>query len=245
MNFNLLATFNVSYCPSVIELINSENKKFIIGTYELVTQESDGLNFIDLEGIETKNNRLGSLILFQEKIIYELKCLDGGVFDLKVISTYKGCDLVYTAHSNGTFAIYQILDQLIQLKQKIITKCSFLTSIVSVNYATSKNITLIGDDKSHLLMYQSCELQTKLKLTQSDYPIWCIALRKLEGDEFLVVAGSDDSKIRFLKTMNGKLNLISSQTVSSSGVTSIAFASRDLFLNCKFIDDNIFIGSYD
>ena len=242
MKFNLVTDFTISYSPSAIQLINSDKKLFIIGTWELIDKTSER----DKNELIAKNYRVGSLILFEEKILHELECLDGGVFDIKVICNHYDYDLALTTHGNGIFAIYQIQNNQIQLKQKIVTPCSMLTTLATINLTKSKNITFIGDDCTNLLQIENFEIQSKLKLSLIDYPIWCIELRQLQDEELIILTGSDDGKLRFLKSKNAqKLSLISTHDIASAGVTSIAFASCDVFLNCKFINDDILIGSYD
>src|SRR5689334_9852630 len=104
LEFEQFNEVTLKHCPCVLELLDQSTELFVVGTYELDEE---------LQGHETHdNNRRGSLALLRDaRLITELKCTNGGVFDLKVVSRSK----ILVAHANGHLASYSIEDDIISL----------------------------------------------------------------------------------------------------------------------------------
>lgn len=249
-------TIYIRQSPSVIDYIN-KLQLYIIGCYQLISDQNIDDN-LDLKRI---NNRLGCLLLFDEKQNQkdDHECFDGGVFDIKFFNDDLSSTQFAVAHSNGFVAIYSIELQKIQLIKRINSESSLLTCLEMID----KSI-LCGDSEGHLIHVKTFEndqvdLQ-KIQLTKFNEQLWCINAFRIKNEIFVFV-GSDDCYwrvfqfdnlcLKYTPIFTSKCNagVTSFACVTSFSGTSFACATSFSGTSFAFVDNEsnsiLLVGSYD
>lgn len=206
MNYELTKISNTNYGPCHIEY-SVKFGLFIVGTYKLV--EEKNFDDYEIDHLKSINYRKGSFLLFnkENQCIASHDCLQGGVYDFKLINCdwiEHNVEVIVAAHANGTFAFYRLYRNSFEYLCCCSTSCALLCSI---DYIINRNQILIATggldgwfshchcklndslNSNYFTCFDSVET-TNYKLYFDN--IWFIKLLPFEAINLLFI-GSEDS----------------------------------------------------
>jgi hypothetical protein len=244
--------FKCQYCPCLMRYLDHDDWNVIlVGSYELTDQVRPC----------GRSQILGDLIVLRDgRLLAKEENENGGVFDFALLAEQSNQSeqsesalLVYTAHANGSFAMYQLNrsdpDEF-EFKQRfsVQTESNMFTSIHIHPIDSNDVFSLLGDDSGHVYSFRNDQQIGRFAFPGLDQPCWCLHFEPLASASTsgFVMIGSDDSKLRVV-AVNSDYELNPDQTKVLSkfeaGVTSICRLKRtsEVALN----EVIYLIGSYD
>lgn len=241
MQYQVSAIGTLKLCPCCVVMIDESRKLWLIGCYQLMDEKDSSKSvFVDI------NQRFGSLVLIKgTEIIYELDCVDGGVFDLRLVKNMENdVAFVCAAHSNGSIAFYRVtIDQIIpDVRHK--TQSEMLCSLSVIQDDNDHTLVISGDSKGKFYLANDTTILNDHEI--SSEPIWCIHNISFQS-KWMILLGSEDSLVRiFTVPRDDKSDVKRCKSVlkdAGAGITSIA-SSIDVKDDLQEIH-KIFVGSYD
>ncbi|XP_074596280.1 uncharacterized protein LOC141851434 [Brevipalpus obovatus] len=244
MQYQVSAIGTLKLCPCCVVMIDENRKLWLIGCYQLMDEKDSSKSAIDV------NQRIGSLVLIKgTEIICELDCVDGGVFDLRLMKNMENdvAARVCAAHSNGSIAFYRVtVDQIIpDVRHK--STSEMLCSLSVIQDDTDHSLVIAGDSKGKFYLANDTSILSEHEISSPlSEPIWCIHNTSFQT-KWMILVGSEDSLVRiFTIPRENKSDVKKCQSIlkdAGAGITSIASSING-------IDDlqethKIYVGSYD